>query len=656
MSFSLGLAHALTPLCASALLLWACGGNSSGAPDAGLDAHVPGPAQALFVLPGTAPDDGFFALPYPNNLRISEEGLVDLDELVRPNAFMADYFDTIASLQTGFGLTSASFMRFDAPIDPSSLPSEPIRSQIPDASVYLVNLEQSSPNYGRKVPVEIAFHPDGGEIIGDNWLACLPFPGIVLEEDSDYALVATNRILAEDGSPVSAAPAFADIMASSTSTNSQIAAAQSLYEPLTRWLDEPGGDERSDVVNASVFTTQSPTRLMGKFREVIYESYPEPKAREIEWRTERRGYAVYTGRYDSPNFQAGEYPYKALEHGGGFVLDADGDPIVQSTYDLRFSMTIPTGKPMPEDGWPIILYAHGTTGDYLSYESNGTAARMAEQGIAVISIDQVMHGDRLDGGDVQTLFFNFQNPLSSRANVIQAALENYQLLRLVKNFEHVERHVGGRTIRFDGSKIMFMGHSQGSVTGVPFSAYEPEVIGTIFSGAGGLLLLTLITKTEPFDIRELVRLIIRDAEITRFHPALSFLQAFYEPADGIVYGRLLVHEPPEGMSPKNVFQPIGLADNYTTVPTMHALATAMGLDQVSPVLDPIEGLELLEKRVLNAPVTNNAETVTAVAAQYEPMGGADGHFVSFDIPAAMIQSAEFFGSLVRTGEATIVKP
>jgi pimeloyl-ACP methyl ester carboxylesterase len=395
---------------------------------------------------------------------------------------------------------------------------------------------------------------------------------------------------------------------------------------------------------------------MGRFRRVIHETVEVPVARDLAWKVDRRGYALYTGRYDSPNFQAGEYPYKTLAQGGGFEFDESGDPIVQSTDDLRFSMTIPTTSEMPEAGWPIVVYAHGTGGDYLSYEQNRTAERMAEQGIAVISIDQLMHGDRLDQGDVQTLFFNFQNPLSSRANVMQAALEDYQLVRLAQAFEMVERHVGGRTVRFDADKMFFFGHSQGSVTGVPFAAHEPAIKGAIFSGAGGLLYLTLLTKREPFDITSLVQLVIRDAEITKFHPGLAFLQAFYEPADAIVYARLLVQEPPEGLAPKNVFQPLGFEDNYTPRPTLEALATAFGLDLVAPLLEPIPGLELLEKRVLNAPVTNNAGEVTAIGAQFLPAQGSDGHFVSFDIEAARVQSVQFFKSLVDTGKATVVAP
>ena len=47
---------------------------------------------------------------------------------------------------------------------------------------------------------------------------------------------------------------------------------------------------------------------------------------------------------------------------------------------------------------------------------------------------------------------------------------------------------------------------------------------------------------------------------------------------------------------------------------------------------------------------------TAVLVQYDQAPGSDGHFVVFEVPAAMIQSRRFLGTLVRDGRATLVAP
>jgi hypothetical protein len=82
----------------------------------------------------------------------------------------------------------------------------------------------------------------------------------------------------------------------------------------------------------------------------------------------------------------------------------------------------------------------------------------------------------------------------------------------------------------------------------------------------------------------------------------------------------------------------------------------MGVSQVSPVIEPLDGLALRGLQVLTPPVSDNVNGVTGVLLQYDEAQGSDGHFVLFDIAAGRLQSSEFIGSLASTGTATIVVP
>jgi predicted esterase len=625
-----------------ALLLTGCGteGGSS--------------VKALFSIPepGVELEEGFFALPYPNDLRILPSGNIDLAGLPRDNAILEDYMDAIAVGQKGFGLASALYFRFDGAIAASTLPPSPADSLSEEASVYLINVDTESPDFGKRVPLEFRFQVEANSSIGENWLACLPYPGFLMNEETTYALVATNRLLSSDDEPVQASDDFAMLLEDSGPER-----ARTLYQPLLAYLDMPGGDERGDVISAAVFTTQNTTGLLDSIRRVIYRDVPEPVARNITHLCERNGYALYEGRFDSPHFQKGVHPYKSVANGGDIPVDlVSGEPILQSMNDLRFSLSVPNDVAMPAEGWPIVLYAHGTEGDYRTYERNGTASLLASRGMAVISIDQVLHGDRLDVGSSGPLFFNFLNPLAARANVIQAALEDFQLTRLAESFDFVDAAQGNREIRFDESKMAFFGHSQGSITGVPFAALEPKMKGAVFSGAGGLLYLSMLSKTQPIDIPAVVELIIRDQPLDRFHPLLAFLQAFFEPSDAAAYAKLLVQAPPPNHQAKNVFLSLGITDQYTPVSSIKALATAIGSDPVLPLIEPMEGLALLGKTGLTPPIMANQEGVTSIVAQYQQAPGSDGHFVLFDVPEAQLQSREFLGSLFDTGVATFIAP
>jgi hypothetical protein len=154
--------------------------------------------------------------------------------------------------------------------------------------------------------------------------------------------------------------------------------------------------------------------------------------------------------------------------------------------------------------------------------------------------------------------------------------------------------------------------------------------------------------------------VILDNPLDEFNPVLAMLQTWIERSDTINYGPLLARTPPRGadgtpLRPKAIYQSMGLVDHYTPVPNIEALAVAIGGNLVGPELEPIEGLALRQRPVLSAPVMDNLDGTTAVLAEYKATGG-DGHFVVFNVPAARKQSAEFLGTLARTGTATLVTP
>lgn len=640
------------------LLAAACtpggGAADAGPADAGPDAWY-GSATALYELPrGGQPTSEYYALPFPNDLRMREDGTIDFEGHVRPNALLEEYLDTFSQKAGGFGTNSAIFFRFSAPIDPASLPETAAKSLEADASVYLVDVDPDSPERGLRRPLRFRFEHYAGEAIGPDWLSCLPYPGFPLRRATTYAVVVTRRATATDGSAL-ASSADLDQVLAADGGDPDVTRAREVYAPLLAWLDEAGGDERQDVAAATVFTTMDPTALMGKIREVVWRDAPAPVLRELKFAGEYDSFNLYTGVYDGPNFQLGTPPYSLPADGGEILVDpATGDPILQRMEPIRVAISIPHGAP-PPGGWPVVLYAHGTGGSYKSFVHDGTAGRFGWEGIAAVGIDQVLHGPRNPaGGSEEVAFFNFQNPLAGRDNVRQGALDDFQLVRLVMDMVIDERHPGGRRHTFDAERMYFMGHSQGGLTGPPFLAYEPLIKGAILSGAGGLIYYSLTKKTEPVDIASLIGSFVRDVPLDEFNNILALVQMFIEPADPVNYGPLLVAEPIEGVGAKDIFQSEGLIDHYTPPVNIEALGVAIGASPVGPILVDVEGFELRGLDVLTAPVVGNLNGKTAVFLQYEAASGEDGHFVVFDVDAAQRQSIQFITTLAREGAATLV--
>jgi predicted esterase len=620
------------------LALAACGEPSiTGAPTG---------IRARFEVPRTGATGDYYALPFPSDLRRDDDGTIAMAAFPRPTFLLGLYADAADQLD-GFGLNAALHVRFSGPIDEDSLPTA-AASLDDGAAVYLVDVDPASADRGARVPIRLAFRAAAGATIGPDALAALPYPGFPLAEGTTYALVITDRVTA-GGAPVLADADFAAI-AGADAVDDTLAAARAVHAPLWAWLDEPGGDERADVVAAAVFTTQHATAIAGALRAAV-RALPASRVTGLARAEAPASLFSYTGTFASPNFQRGEVPYRT-EGSGAIVVDRAGRPVVQRSELLRISISVPRTA-MPAAGWPVALVAHGTGGDFQSYLRDGTAERLAAQGIASVSIDQVLHGPRGDGRDPALTFFNFENPEAARDNPMQGAADGFALLRVVEDLVIPRGNGPTVDVRFDDERLFFFGHSQGGLTGPPFIAHEPAIRASVLSGAGGLLYYALLGKTEPIDITALVATALAEDELDEWNPQLALLQTWIERSDAVNYGPLLVRRPPPGLSPRPVFQSEGFVDRFTPRATIEALATAIGGNQVAPLVAPVEGLSLRARRPLTAPVSGNLDGTTAALVQYQAPAGEDGHFVVFDVPAAQAQSIRFLATQAMTGRATV---
>lgn len=611
----------------------------------------------------------FYALPFPNDVRVDPDGSISLAGLPRIDGLLADYVNEIDAHTYGFGLNAAVHFRLDAPLDPASLPATAADSLLDGTTAFIVDVTPGSPTYGKKSPIRAAFSPNHDDFIGPNWIALLPMPGVPLREKTTYAAVLTDGLRAADGGRVRAA---ADLLAAldkngATSSDARIRAAAVAYAPLTAWLSAAQPSLAGRIVGATVFTTTDATSIMFKLRAAVYAQAEAPVLADLtDGGDDAQGVDhIFTGTFRSPNFQTGNPPYDYDYSQGVFVLDANGVPQVQRIETLRVAMTIPVGD-MPTDGWPVILYAHGTGGSYKSFIGDGsgkTAAAVTNTDgsvtkFAMISIDQVLHGPRVpDGTNIDLAFFNLTNLAAGRTNPKQGALDDFQLLRLVKSIDVASAPGTGQRIKFDPKRIYFKGHSQGGLTGPLFLAAEPEIPAAILSGAGGGIIHALLGKTKPVDIPGVVSSFVQGT-VDEFHPVLSLVQTYIEDTDPINYARAFFKEPPTGMAPKSIFQSLGIVDHYTPIPVIKALAMAMGVQPIGPQLEPIDDLDVAGLAWGTAPVAGNVASgkATGVLLEYNQRGRSDGHFVIFDVPEAVRQSNRFLATHATSGVARLEAP
>lgn len=119
----------------------------------------------------------------------------------------------------------------------------------------------------------------------------------------------------------------------------------------------------------------------------------------------------------------------------------------------------------PASGWPVTIFQHGITA--YKETSLALAGMMALNGVATVSIDHPLHGERGFGGinatagqGPATAYMNLGSLLTTRDNLRQS-ITDLLGLRLSLNATNVP---------IDASRVYFTGHSLGAISGTTLSA------------------------------------------------------------------------------------------------------------------------------------------------------------------------------------------
>jgi hypothetical protein len=643
-------------------------------------ADVAGSNKAYFEVPaedGTPPSD-FFRLPFPNDVRRDgATGRLNLRGFPTPGTALLgfDLVDRYAraaesSLQ-GFGSNQWVYFRFSTQPDFATL-------QL-GTTIRLIDLTTSQP-LGFQT---YRFDGNQGRYICANWLGVTTSTGVPFAPGHTIAVLLTTGIRTAAGAPFARDADFDAVINSATPAAPRLARAHSAYQPLRQYLTAQSIDP-STILNATVFTVQDPRAQFDGIARAM-RAAPVPVARDFVRCAEGvrspcddgltgaahvRGcvgasnpaFDEYQGTIDVPVLQRGTRPYRTPGE-GAIAYDAMGTATVQSTERVCVSVSIPRNATMPATGWPTVLYGHGTGGNFRSGIAEGLAETLsaipreggASAHFALVTYEGVMHGARRGAGVTDSpdvLFFNFANPEAARDNVLQGGADVLAIARALRGAAIMP--MGGSELRFDGSKLVFLGHSQGSTVGAAAAAYDGEFAARVLSGAGGDLRLSLTTKTRPVNIAGLVPLLLGEPG-SADHPALQLFQAFIERSDAVNFGARLLVDRPMGVAARPLVMTYGLGDTFSTPATMQALATSIGLPAAAPIPGGMNQWPAGAGVML--PATNNFDTgsgtTTALLLESDPMGAYDGHFVLFRDPALRARVVNFIDS--ATSGAAVVR-
>jgi hypothetical protein len=440
------------------------------------------------------------------------------DAAARPS----DYADVnVLNTLDGFNMQPRLSVSFSGPIDVTTVNS---------STVFLVKLGDTTSPEDR-----------GGQVIGINqtvWDVATNTLHVesdqLLEQHTRYALIVTRGVTDTDGKPLEPSEDFERFRHDLNLGQTDDSALQEYRKDLLSALKaaRQAGVAEADVVTASVFTTQSATAMLETIRDQIKTDTPEPadfllgpdgertvfaldKVTGITWHQQTRvagplnpfnvnlalleiipdavGQLVF-GKYLSPDY---------MVHPGEFIPQVGtrtGAPAVQGFNEVNFSLVLPSG-PMPEGGWPVAIFGHGSGVSKNTVLLN-VAASMASQGIATIAIDVVGHGfgplstltvrqsgeapvtfaaggrgfdqngDGLIGSSEGIEARAPRTIIRDRDGLRQTVVDLMQLVRVIEVGLDVD---GDQSPDLDPTRVYYFGQSLGGSYGTVFLAVEPSV-------------------------------------------------------------------------------------------------------------------------------------------------------------------------------------
>src|SRR5215212_3135172 len=508
------------------------------------------PVHALFDLTshtgGPFPSDRFsVADPSQNTgLRVN---LPKPDCDTRPSD--CEDLDVINTLD-GFNLQPRLSIPFDGPIDAATVTSE---------TVFLVSLGDAldqEDRGGHRVAIN--------QVVWDQLTNTLHVQSDEqLDQHTRYALIVTNGVHDVRGLPIAASEPFLRFRSEFNFGQTHDADLKKYRKALLEALNSAraAGFEESDIVSASVFSTQSATAMLEKIRDQIKAATPAPadfnlgpsgsrtlfpldQVTGMTWNQQRadnpaRFTAVALnpsqlrlipgavgqlafGKYTSPDY---------MVHPGEYIPPVgtrSGTPRVQGTREVYFNLYLPSG-PRPAAGWPVVIVGHGSGSNKNNVGAN-VAATFAAHGIATVAINQAGHGfgplgtltvtqtggrsvtfaeggrgfdQNRDGiiesreGDEAAAPRTIQ---LNRDGLIQTLADLMQLVRVIEVGVDTE---GDGSRDLDSSRVYYFGASLGGIYATIMAAVEPQVRATVANVAGGSLIENrrLFTGADSFRSR-----------------------------------------------------------------------------------------------------------------------------------------------------------
>ncbi len=642
--------------------------------------------------------DDFFAFPYPSELRTDNYGRPIIKGWPLPakitsvpliGGVLQRLLDAVENERAGFSPLGAIYIRSSAGLGGNTFPT-PAETMAEDACIQLINVEPESRHYGERVPVYVTFHGIGDEndrkLWAQNTLVLRPVPGVA-QNPGDRHVAIVKNCLRSNGRSFSQSSRLKAIL-NKTAPKAITDKTDFYVDQLTKL-----GVDLTQIRAMTGYDTQNVALEMDQMAEELKGKghiFADDNGVAIGVWTDAAGAnaMVFHGRFITYNFIEGDYSgnYPSYSGKGQGVINFDtSGKLVSKGHEetVEFAVSVPIA-PMPEKGFPIAVYGHGTGGDAVTHcvysKDEGFILTINGVNIAMIGFDACLQGNRTGGKSSEgALYLSLlQNTVVVRESIRQTVNDMLVLYDIIDNGKLVlPPHVysGGKNITFDPSYGLFMGHSQGSQEAGLLLGLTDSIKNAFLSAGGGGVALSMVELVPEMDLQEPFKTMLKDKTIADMFGILlgvgekkigydafittQIAQPLMDPIDPLNFSQRFIREPAPGIRPKNIAQTMGLNDRCTPMITQMTLAASIGLPIVGTKFAETDATALMGlSEPVSSPVSNNitnvnGDVVTGGFMEFHYLSSwRNPHFILYHMKPAYDAYLDFFRS-VLAGTPTV---
>ncbi len=493
------------------------------------------------------------------------------------------------NLLDGFSIASEPVVYFKSGVSPEGLPSQKsLADSTTDKSLIWI-IEYKT---GKRIPL---FAEIDANAQGEYIPSLIIRPQVPLEFNTRYVIVLREGLKDGQGNPLEAPRPFARLRDGEPITSDLLRGMQPAAEEIFSMLERQH-ISRSDVLLAWDFHTASEKAVTSNLKMMVSDAMSKIPAEGPEYSVtetiehpdaekEPNLLRQIEGEMVLPSFMESDDPDAWLK------IDKQGKPVYRGGQRFSFRVHIPRCALKADKPLPIMFYGHA-----LFQSPKGEMLSDAQKQL-INSLCMVQASTRWLGLSEPDLAFILENVVREFSKLpritdpmLQGHVNMHGLVKLLKSKSFLDEpamQVNGKPVS-DGKELYYVGISNGGNQGLAFLALSKDIERAATQVSAGWWSF-MIRRSSNFP---LFTLMLKRAYPDPLDQALLIVlsQHLWDYSDAIVFARYIKQKPLPGYGRKQLMMQESLYDDQVPNLATRAVARAVGLDGLEPMINPVYGI------------------------------------------------------------------